>query len=188
MVNVVTAGNDHNYVSHHHYASAIVEIQDWKTPAEQPLQIIELPFVSSSDDQARMVITNAGAEGVAPILQIGQAQLYALGPASFTWTRIPRALLHPVQKLFVTAVMLPLAIIGVILMIRARRRNALVILLVVPAYYLCIQSALHTEYRYVLAIHYFLFVLVAVMFSCAANYVWGGLLKIPLFQRLLRRI
>jgi hypothetical protein len=80
--------------------------------------------------------------------------------------------------------MLPLTIIGLILMIRARGCSALIILLVVPAYYLCFQSALHTEYRYVLAIHYFLFVLVAVTLCCATSYVWRGLLKIPLFQRL----
>ncbi len=184
MINVASAGNDHQQANHYQYASAIVEIQDWKTPAEQPLQIIEIPFVSSNNDQATIVITNAGAKGVAPILQIGQAELYALGPASFTWTRIPRAVLHLIQKLFVTAIMLPLAIFGLILLIRSHRRSTLVLLLVVPAYYLCVQSALHTEYRYVLAIHYFLFVLVAVALSRAGSYLWRGLLKIPFFQRL----
>lgn len=178
IVNVVSAGDDHQY------ASAIVEIQDWKTTAEQPLHMIEIPFVSGSSDQARIVINNAGAKGVTPILQIGQAELYALGPASFLWTRIPRALLRLVQKLFVTAVMLPLAIFGLILLMRARRHSAIVILLVVPAYYLCVQSALHTEYRYVLAIHYFLFVLVAVALSHAGSYLWRGLSEIPFFQRL----
>ncbi len=174
MINVVSAGNDHQYANHYQYASAIVEIQDWKTPAEQPLHIIEIPFVSSNNDQAKIVITNAGAKGVTPTLQIGQAQLYALGPASFTWTRIPRAMIRLIQKIFVTAVMFPLAVFGLILLIRARRRSTLVLLLVVPAYYLCVQSALHTEYRYVLAIHYFLFVLVAVALYRAGSYLWRG--------------
>jgi hypothetical protein len=169
-------GNGNNY----QYASAIVEPQDWKTTAEQPLGIIEIPFVSGSRGQVQIVFDNAGAKGVSPILQIGQAQLYALGPASFTWTRIPRAILRFIQKLFVTAVMLPLAIIGLILLIRARKPSTLVILLVVPAYYLCIQSALHTEYRYVLAIHYFLFVLVAAALYYASRYLWSRLQKIPL--------
>jgi hypothetical protein len=177
MISVEGVGHDHQY------ASAIVEIQDWKTVAEQPLQTIELPFVSGSEGQARIVVANAGAKGLTPILQIGQAQLYALGPASFTWTRIPRAVLRLVQKLFVTALMLPLAVFGLILLIRTRRRSAIIILLVVPAYYLCIQSALHTEYRYVLAIHYCLFVLVAVALSHAGSYLWRGLSKIPYFQR-----
>jgi len=167
------------------YSSAIVEITDWKTVAEQPLHMIEIPFVSSSKGQAKIVIANAGAKGITPNLQIGRAQLFSLGPASFAWTRIPRAMLRLVQKLFVTAVMLPLAIIGLILLIRARGRIKLVILMVVPVYYLCVQSVLHTEYRYVLAIHYFLFILVAVALFYGASYSWRWLLKIPFFQRLV---
>jgi hypothetical protein len=47
-------------------------------------------------------------------------------------------------------------------MILARRGRALVLLLAVPLYYLLLQSALHSEYRYILAIHYFLFVIASV--------------------------
>jgi hypothetical protein len=177
MISVEGVGDNHQY------ASAIVEPQDWKTIAEQPVSIIELPFVSGSNGQARIVFANAGAAGMRPILQIGQPQLYALGPASFTWTRIPRAVLRLIQKLFVTAVMLPLFIIGLILLIRARRPGALVLLVVVPAYYLSVQSALHTEYRYVLAIHYFLFILVAFALHQAAKYLWSSRQKIPFLNR-----
>jgi hypothetical protein len=99
-------------------------------------------------------------------------QLYALGPAAFTWTRIPRAVLRLIQKLFVTALMLPLVIFGLILLIRAREKSALVLLLAVPVYYLSVQSALHTEYRYVLAVHYFLFMLVAIALCRAGDYLW----------------
>jgi len=41
----------------------------------------------------------------------------------------------------------------------ARRWQAALVLLTVPAYYLLLQSPLHTEYRYILPIHYFLFIL-----------------------------
>jgi hypothetical protein len=51
-----------------------------------------------------------------------------------------------------------LVMVGVGLMLLARRGQACVILLSVPAYYLIVHSVLHTEYRYILAIHYFLFV------------------------------
>ena len=176
LVSVAGVGNEHQY------ASTIIEIQDWKSVAEQPLHLLEIPFVSRSDGQVRIVIANIGAKGVSPILQIGQPQLYALGPASFIWTRIPRAILRLMQKLFVTAVMLPLAIIGLVLLIRARKLSTLVILLVIPAYYLCVQSALHTEYRYVLAIHYFLFILVALALYHAGSYLWSRLLKIPFLK------
>lgn len=166
----------------HQYASAIVEPEDWKTIAEQPLNSIEIPFVSRNQGEARIVFINAGAAGVRPVLEIGQPELYALGPASFTWTRIPRAIVRLLQKLFVTAVMLPLMIIGLVLLLRARKFFALVLLLVVPAYYLCVQSALHTEYRYVLVIHYFLFILVAFAIYHAATYLWRQRKRFPFLQ------
>ncbi|HEY0378584.1 MAG TPA: glycosyltransferase family 39 protein [Pyrinomonadaceae bacterium] len=166
----------------HEFASAIIEVQDWKTRVEQPLVTVELPFVSRGPGQVRLVLTNAGAQGTPPVLQLGGARLYALGPASLTWSRIPRAALRLTQKLFITAVMLPLSLLGLFLLVRARRRRALVLLLVVPAYYLVIQSALHTEYRYVLAIHHFLFVLAAVALYHAGVHLWRLRQKIPLRQ------
>ena len=70
--------------------------------------------------------------------------------------------LRLVQKLFITAIFLPLVLAGVGILIYRRQFQTLIVLLVVPFYYFCTQSALHTEYRYVLVIHYFLFVLAAV--------------------------
>jgi hypothetical protein len=103
-----------------------------------------------------------GSTRAAPVAASARAaSLYALGPSSFTWTRYPRALLRPVQKLFITAVMLPLAVLGIALFARARDWAALAVLLVVPVYYMCVQSALWTEFRYVMAMHYLLFILSA---------------------------
>lgn len=173
--------------SHSQHATAIIEPEDWKTAAEQQWNTVSIPFVSSSADQVQVIFANGGSKEARPVVQIGQPQMYALGPASFTWTRIPRFLVHLTQKLFLTAVMLPLAIIGLLLLIIFRRRSTIAFLLIVPAYYLCIQSTLHTEYRYVLAIHYFLFILVAVALYRAATYLWLGLQKIPLAKRFMRR-
>ena len=97
-----------------------------------------------------------------PVVEVGRVELFELGAASHTWTRVPRFIVSAIQKLFITAIILPLVIIGVVLLARARRWPSLALLLVVPVYYFCVQSAVHTEYRYVLAIHYFLFVLAAV--------------------------
>lgn len=66
------------------------------------------------------------------------------------------------QRLYITAVFLPLALAGALILARRRRWRALAVLLAVPAYYLCFQSAFHTEYRYTLALTYFLFALSAV--------------------------
>jgi hypothetical protein len=176
-VSIVGAG------SNSQYASMIIEPQDWKTAVEQQWNIIEMPFVSGSAAQVQVVFANGGSKDARPVAQVGQPQLYALGPASFTWTRIPRSLAHLTQKLFVTAVMLPLAIIGLLLLIISGQRNTIAILLIVPAYYLCFQSALHTEYRYVLAIHYFLFVLVAVALYRGSTYLLRGLQRIQLMRQ-----
>jgi 4-amino-4-deoxy-L-arabinose transferase-like glycosyltransferase len=70
--------------------------------------------------------------------------------------------LRLVQKLFITAIFLPLVLVGAALLAYRREVQSLALLLVVPFYYFCTQSALHTEYRYVLVINYFLFILAAV--------------------------
>jgi 4-amino-4-deoxy-L-arabinose transferase-like glycosyltransferase len=82
-------------------------------------------------------------------------------PVSEGRTRPLRLVVRAAQRLFITAVFLPLYILGLLLLARERRTRALAALLAVPLYYLCVQSALHTEYRYVLAIHYALFVAAA---------------------------
>ena len=82
-------------------------------------------------------------------------------PAAGGWTRPPRLAVRAAQRLFITAVFLPLYVLGLVLLARARSRRALAALVAVPLYYLCVQSALHTEYRYVLAIHYVLFIAAA---------------------------
>jgi hypothetical protein len=159
------------------HAAAIVEIEEMKTPADQPERLLRLAFVSGRDERAQLVIANAASQDANPIVRIGAAGLFALGPASNTWTRIPRTLVNALQKLYITAIMLPLSILGLILLARARAFQTLVILLVVPAYYFCVQSATHTEYRYVLSIHYLLFALAAVFMYMTWNYLLRRLRK-----------
>jgi hypothetical protein len=74
--------------------------------------------------------------------------------------------------------MLPLIGMGIILLAIAERWRALLIVLAVPAYYLCVQSAFHTEYRYILAIHYFLFVAAATTLYFAGATVWTGVRRL----------
>ena len=81
--------------------------------------------------------------------------------ASGVWT-LAALVVGGIQKLFITAIILPCVVGGLILLALRRQGSVLAILLAVPVYYFCVQSALHTEYRYVLTIHYFLFVLAAV--------------------------
>ncbi len=157
------------------YASTIIETMEGKTQDEQPLTTIQMPFVSRHKDSVQVVFANGASTPVQPVMEINRVELYALGASSNLWTRYPRALVHAVQRLFLTAVMLPLVIIGIVLLVRAKQYRTLAILLIIPAYYFCVQSALHTEYRYVLAIHCFLFVLAAFTLHWIGSALWHRL-------------
>ena len=148
--------------SNKEYASGIVEKLEVKNGLPPPAQTIELPFVSGKDEPVRVAIHNAAADSESSAATLGTVEMFHLGPASYTWTRYLRLVITGLQRLFITAVMLPLALAGVFILIWRRAFKTLLLLSSVPVYYLCFQSLLHTEYRYVLAIHYFLFIIVAV--------------------------
>jgi len=151
-------------------SSAGLEKLETRDPSEQPTVNIEIPFASGTDGSIAIEVKNAAAQSGRSIVYLGQFEIYELGPASFLWTRYPRVIVATIQRLFITAWMLPLAVFGIVLLVRRRAWQALILLLVIPVYYLCVQSMLHTEYRYVLAVHYFLFVLVAVALEwCISN-------------------
>lgn len=156
--------------------STIVEAVEGSRPEEQPTTDVHLPFISLRDGSARFVVGNAASGQERSFVRFGRVELRELGPAAGLWMRLPRTLLRVVQTLFLTAALWPLALAGALLLARARRWRTLAFLLCLPAYYMCVQSALHTEYRYVLAIHYSLFTLAAV-----ALY-WAG----QTFRRRLR--
>lgn len=158
------------------YSSAIVETQEHKTAQEQPANMIQLPFVTRHKEQVRIVLSNEASSPPNPIVKLGTVKLFELGPARFLWTRYPRLMVNAVQTLFLTAVILPLAIIGLGLLIVRKHSRALIILSVVPVYFFCVQSIVHTEYRYVLAVNYFLFALAAVSVSWVLNIVMA---KVP---------
>jgi uncharacterized metal-binding protein len=104
-----------------------------------------------------------------PIAKIGEIKLFELGPARFLWTRYPRFLVHGIQKIFLTGVILPLALIGLGLLILKKQNRALIVLALVPIYFFCVQSVVHTEYRYLLAVDYFLFALAGVAVAWSAE-------------------
>ncbi len=150
------------------YTSVVVEPTAITTTDTQT-DALRLFFVSRDAERVRIVFDNAASRPVRPVARLGTLKLYRLGPASYLWTHYPRVVVRCLQKLCVTAVMLPLAIAGALLLARARQRGALALLLAVPLYYICVQSALHTEYRYVMALHYSLFVIVAVALHWAGS-------------------
>lgn len=142
--------------------SATLEKLETRDPSERPTINVEIPFASGSQDSISIELRNAAAQSGKSVVLLGPLEIYELGPASFLWTRYPRVVVASIQRLFMTAIMLPLSILGIGLLVHRRAWRVLILFLVVPVYYMCVQSWLHTEYRYVLAIHYFLFLFVAV--------------------------
>jgi hypothetical protein len=145
-------------------------------PDKQPTSV-QIPFASGDQKEMQIVLTNGGSNPVRPNARIGRMELFALGESSYGWTRLPRLVVRSVQKFFVTRWMLTLTVIGLLLVVLARRSHALLLLLGVPLYYLIAQAPLHTEYRYVIAIQYFLLVFVAVALYCLTRVSWNGARK-----------
>jgi hypothetical protein len=143
------------------YVRSFVDAALGLSAEEQRATTLQLPFVAGANEDVRISFSNGGSNLSYPVGEIGKLALFELGPASQAWTRVPRVILRMLQRLFITAVALPLMLLGAVVLIHNRCWPTLAILLLVPAYYLCFQSAIHTEYRYVLALHYFLFILVA---------------------------
>jgi hypothetical protein len=139
-------------------ASTLVDAAEVAPGGAQPAQKIKLAFAGRDSQRARLVVRNEDPNSA---LQLGAVELRALGDSAAGWARIPRAVVRAAQRFFLTAVVLPLAFAGLLLVARSRDVRALALLLVVPAYYMTVQSAVHTEYRYVLAVPHFLFALSA---------------------------
>ena len=126
-----------------------------------------MPFATGTRSGVGFVVSNNGRSSVRSQGVLGHLELYEQGQTPYRWSRFVRPAVRGIQRnLYTTSHMLPLIGMGVILLAAARRWTALLVLLTVPAYYLLVQSALHTEYRYILAIHYFLFVMAAVTLGC----------------------
>ena len=140
--------------------SLVVDVTEGVDPNDQSTKQLTLPFVSAKNSQVRLAIAN-NASGHSTML-VGTPRLIQLGPSSFTWLRYVRIPLRVLQRVFTTAWILPFVLIGIGVLICKRRWLELAILLAVPAYYLFVQSALHTERRYVYVIHFFFLVLVGV--------------------------
>lgn len=141
-------------------ASVVIDPVEGLSENDQPVNPLVIPFVSSNNSHVRFAIANNAS--VHPVMALGTTQLIDLGESKLNWTRYLRMPLGFVQRFFTTAVTLPFVIIGLLVLIRRGRLEELAALLVVPAYYLIVQSALHTERRYVYIIHFFFVVLLVV--------------------------
>lgn len=133
-----------------------VDKAEVKEGQRQPVVNVELPFIGDREGGVMLICENAAAGHT--VVDVGNVETFAIRPAGSSWSRYPRLLIRGVQSLFVTAIMLPLELLGIVILIKRRAWKTLLVLLSAPVYYLLVQSFLHTEYRYVLLIHYLLFI------------------------------
>jgi hypothetical protein len=79
-------------------------------------------------------------------------------------------MVRSLQRIWSTPLFRALCLLGAFWLWATSRRQDLAVFLLVPLYYLVLQSLLHTEYRYCLPLHYFLFPVMG--FGIAATAAW----------------
>ena len=139
--------------SHKVLGSQGVDLEEGVAPQDQPVRNLAIPFPSANESQVLLKVANYAAPN--SVVTVGPGKLLELGPSSMQWMRYVRIPLGWIQWLFKTAVFVPLVVIGLILMAQKTDWRTMAIILTVPAYYLIVQSILHTERRYVYVIHFF---------------------------------
>jgi len=167
--------------------AVVIRIEDRQSPNQlaaseilQPLepsldgtresQMVAVPFVNRNASEVVIIVEDASNHSATMVADVGALKIYKLGPARFQWLRFPRLALHLMQKLFVTAWIIPPALLGLAFLVRLRLRRELLILLILPIYYMSVQSLIHTEYRYVMALQLPEFVMTAV--GLCGIFVW----------------
>jgi hypothetical protein len=144
--------------------SVPVELTEGVAAQDQPIQNLSLLFVSS-ESQIRLSLANNASASTNSLAEVGSIQLFDLGPSSQEWMRYPRLPIRILQAFFITAGVVPFLILGIAALLWTRNFRTLILLTLVPLYFIIFQSALHTERRYVVAIHYFFLILVAMSLS-----------------------
>jgi dolichyl-phosphate-mannose-protein mannosyltransferase len=143
--------------------------------SEEPAQLTYVPFASGDHREVRFVLSDNRTADKSVVLNVSRAELYEMGPTPNQWTGPFRSLIRGLQKnIFNTRSIRFLIFTGALMLAVARRWRELLILSAVPAYYLCVHSILHTEARYIIAIHHFLFIIAAAAIYCLAGAIWKG--------------
>jgi hypothetical protein len=146
-------------------AQAIENEESVDIAGKSRMTTVQLPFASGPRTQVRVVVSNNDGS-LRPVARFGAIELFETGATPYAWTSSIRKPVRSIQRKFTTGVLLSLISFGLVLLLLAQKYRILVVILVVPVYYLALQSPLHTEYRYILAIHYFLFILAGASVGC----------------------
>lgn len=143
------------------------QARDGGMSAATPAGAVRLAFATGGNEGVRIAVSNNGEQAY---VRVRDVQASEIGPTPGIWTRPARVAVRAFQRnVYFTWRLLPVAALGALLLLGTRSWRRLVLVSVVPLYYLAFQSPVHTEYRYVLGIQYFLFILVG---TALAALVW----------------
>jgi hypothetical protein len=110
------------------------------------------------------------------MITIGSIEIFKKGSTPYSWATVFRIPFRIIQKsVYKTWRLIPFIIIGIILVALTRKWASFISIGAVPAYYLMTHSAFSTEYRYILAIHCFLFIFAAIGIYITAIHIKNGL-------------
>jgi 4-amino-4-deoxy-L-arabinose transferase-like glycosyltransferase len=100
---------------------------------------------------------------------------YDEGPATPALLALINVPLKFIQRIFITAVVLPFVLFGIVVLLRMPDdRRKMVLLLAVPLYFATVQPIVHTEYRYLLPAAHMLMLLASVPLGWLAMRVIGS--------------
>jgi hypothetical protein len=146
-------------------------------------------FASGDTEEVRLVFSNNGESPERPVIEITNVEIFERGTTPTLWTHIPRVIIRGIERnTYKTVLLLPLISVGIGIMVFARRWRTILILLSVPFYYVVSHAPFSTEYRYVLAIHCFLFIFGAVAIYCAGLVIGRATRWLEASHRFLRRV
>lgn len=147
----------------------IIETKSSKHPESGVTDLTPIVFASGDTEEVNLVFSDNGASAERPFIEISRVELVERGKTPTLWTQVPRVIVRAIEKnIYKTERLLPLILVGICVLGIARCGRALLILFTVPVYYVVSHAPFSTEYRYVLAIHCFLFISAAVTIYCGA--------------------
>src|SRR5258707_7642140 len=97
-----------------------VDLNEGLTSLDQPVSNLALPFVTGNQSQICVGLANNAPVSPRSVAEVGRLELFDLGPSSHTWMRYPRFPIRSLQKLFLTPVVLPCLLLGIVSLLWTR--------------------------------------------------------------------
>jgi hypothetical protein len=153
-------------------------------PGSEPNPEVLLPF-ASQDNTSVSFTFGIDPEEQGPVgLRVRSLRLIEVGPTPFAWSDSFRWAFRGLQRnVYRTPGMRLLWMIGLVALLLVGRWRLALWIAAVPLYFLIFQSLLHTEYRYIIPMHYFLFAFAAIGVYSLMQVAGDAFNRVRLFRR-----